>query len=115
MLRCLVYIILEGTGHGTQGKHFLVLFFIAQNEHAVFVVIPVPGDLVQVALCHQRRLCTDIAPFIVLQILDPSLKFFDHNDAFGHHQRQSLSDHVYGGKEFHLSSQFIMISLLCLF
>jgi hypothetical protein len=70
-----VYIILERAGHRTKGKYFFILLLVPQYKHAFFIVIPVPGYLIEIALCHQRSLRTDISPLVILQILDPSLEF----------------------------------------
>ena len=52
VLFCFVYIVLEWACHRTKRKYFFVCFFVAENEHALFVMIPVSGNLVEVALCH---------------------------------------------------------------
>ena len=36
-----ICLVLEGAGHGTQCENFLVFFLVAQNEHAILIMIPV--------------------------------------------------------------------------
>ena len=48
---------LERAGHRTQGEALLRLILrVAEDKHTVEIVIPVAGDLVKVALGHQRGL-----------------------------------------------------------
>ena len=68
-----VDLILERAGHRAQGEALLRLVIrVAEDEHAVEIVIPVAGDLVKVALGHQRGLGEKIAA-LLLGILDPAL------------------------------------------
>ena len=114
VLFCFVYIVLERAGHRTECIYFFVLLFIAKNEHTVFVMIPVSGDLVEVALSHQRSLCSYIATFCLL-ILDPSLQFLHHDDTVRHDQRKSLSDHIYSCEDLHLTAKFVVVTFLGFF
>ena len=107
----LVYVVLEGTGHGTQGENLIVLFFISQDKHAFFIMIPVIGDHIEVFLGHQRRLGTDITAFFLL-VFNPALQRLDDSHALWHDQRQTLSDHIHGGEQLHLAAQFIVIPFL---
>ena len=109
MLGRLVHIVLERAGHGTQGKYFLVLLLFSHDEHAFLVVIPMTGNLVQIGFGHKRRLGADIAPLVVLQILDPALQSLDHLGALGHQQGQTLANHVHRGEQFHLPAQLVVI------
>ena len=43
VLFCLVYIVLERVCHRTKCKYFFVCLFITENEHTIFVMIPVTG------------------------------------------------------------------------
>ena len=115
MLCCLVYIILEWAGHWTKCKYFFIFFFITQNKHTVLVMIPVSGDLVQIALGHQWCLGSYIAPFVILQIFNPSLKFFYHDHTLWHQQRQPLSNDIHGCEQFHFTAQFVVVTLQCFF
>lgn len=65
-----VDLILERAGHRAQGEALLRLVIrVAEDEHAVEIVIPVAGDLVKVALGHERGLGEKIAA-LLLGILD---------------------------------------------
>ena len=115
MLLRFIHVILERAGHGTEGKYFLILLLISQHKHSILIVIPVPGDLIEITLGHQRRLGADIAPLIIFQILYPSLQLFEDDHTLWHQKRQPLADHIHGGKQFHLTAQLVVIPLLCLF
>ena len=66
-------LVLEGAGHGTQGEALLGLVVgIAQNEHAVQIVVPVAGDLIQLPLGHEGGLGEQIAA-LLLGVLHPAL------------------------------------------
>ena len=67
-------------------------------------MIPVSGNLIQVSFRHQRCSGADIAPFIVLQILNPSLEFHDHFGSLRCEKGKSLTDDINGGKESHLAA-----------
>ncbi len=84
MLCRLIDIILERTGHGTQGEHFLIRFFISKDKHPVGIMVPMAGNLIQIAFCHERGLRPDIAPLVVFQILNPSLHSLHHLSALRH-------------------------------
>ena len=109
-----VSLILEGTGHGTKGKYFLVLFFVAENEHAVLIMIPVPGNLIKVTLCHIRGLGPYPAVGILV-VFYKSLENLHHFCTLGEHNGQTLTDGIYGSKEFQFTSQLVMIPLPRLF
>ena len=47
-----VYIVLEWACHWTKCKYFFICFFISEDEHTVFVMIPVTGNLVKITLSH---------------------------------------------------------------
>ena len=114
MLFCFVYIILERTCHRTKCKYLFVCFFITQNKHAVFVMIPVSGDLVKVALGHKRCFCSYVTTFCLF-ILDPSLQFLHHDDTVWHDQRKSLSNYINCCENLHFTSKFVMVTFLCFF
>ena len=83
------HLILERAGHGTQGKALLRLVGgIAHDEHAVQIVIPVAGDLVQLTLGHQGRLGQQIAT-LLLGVLHPALQQLDNAGALGQQDGQS--------------------------
>ena len=112
LLACLVYIILERTGHGTQCKYLFVLLLIPEYKHALLVMVPVSGNLVQITLRHQRGLGTHITPLVILQILNPSLEGLDNLCSLGHQQGKALTDNINSGKQFHLTSQLIVVAVL---
>ena len=114
VLFCFVYIILERTCHRTKCKYLFVCLFITQNKHAVFVMIPVSGNLVQITLCHKRCLCSYITTFCLF-IFDPSLQFLHHDNTVWHDQRKALSDNIYSCKDFHLTAKFVMVTFLGFF
>ena len=113
-LTCLVYIVLEWTGHWTQGKYFFVFFLVSQYEHTFFVMIPVAGDLVQIGFGHQRCLGSHITAACFL-VFDPSLHLLNHFYTVWHDQWKSLADHIYRCEQFQFAAQFVMVSLLDLF
>ena len=114
VLFCFVYIVLEWTCHRTESIYFFVFLFVTKNEHTVFVMIPVSGDLVEVALCHQRSFCSYVATFCLL-IFDPSLQFLHHDNTVWHDQWKSLSDYIYSCKNFHLTAKFIVVTFFSFF
>ena len=114
MLFCFVYIILERTCHRTKCKYLFVIFLVTKYEHTVFVMIPVSGDLIQIALGHQRCLCSYIATFCLF-ILDPSLQFLHHDHTVWHDQRKSLTDYIYSCEDLHLTAEFVVVTSLCFF
>ena len=66
-------LVLEGAGHGTQGEALLGLVVgVAQDEHAVQIVVPVAGDLIQLPLGHEGGLGEQIAA-LLLGVLHPAL------------------------------------------
>ena len=106
-----IHLILEGAGHGTQSKALLRLVHgIAQDEHAVQIVIPVAGDLVQLALGHQGRLGQQVAP-LLLGVLHPALQQLDDAGALGQQDGQSLADAVHGGEILQLAAQLVVVAL----
>ena len=113
MLFILVYIILERAGHRAQRKYFFIVFLITQYEHAVLIMIPVSGDLVEIRFCHERCTGTHITPVIILEIFDPSLQFHDHLGSLRCKERKPLSDHINGGKQSHLTAEFVVVTTLC--
>ena len=114
VLFCFVYIVLERACHRTKCKYFFVCLFITENEHSVFVMIPVSGDLVEIALCHQRSLGSYIATFCLL-IFNPSLQFLHHDNTVWHDKRKSLTDHIYSCEDLHLTTKFVVVTFLCFF
>ena len=105
------HLILERAGHGTQGKALLRLIRgIAHDEHAVQIMIPVTGDLVQLTLGHQGRLGQQIAT-LLLGVLHPALQQLDNAGTLGQQDGQTLTDAVHGGEIFQLASQLIVVAL----
>jgi len=104
------YLVLERAGHGAQGKAFLGLIVgIAQHKHAVQVMIPVAGDLIELALGHQGGLGEEVAA-LLLGILYPALHQLDHPGALGQQDRQALADDINGGEVFQLTAQLIVVA-----
>ncbi len=75
-------------------------------------MLPVARDLVEVLLGHEGGLGADIAPLVVLQVLDPALHGLHNLGTLGEQQRQTLSDDVDGGEEFELAAQLVMVAVL---
>ena len=110
-----VDLILERAGHRAQGEALLRLVIrVAEDEHAVEIVIPVAGDLVKVALGHQRGLGEKIAA-LLLHILDPALEHLHDARALGQQHRKALTDAVDGGEVFELAAELVVVALLGLF
>ena len=114
VLFCFVYIVLERTCHRTKCKYFFVCLFITKYEHSVFVMIPVTGNLVKIALGHQRSFCSYVATFCLL-IFDPSLQFLHHDNTVWHDQRKSLSNNIYCCEDFHFTAKFVVVTFFSLF
>ena len=105
------HLILERAGHGTQGEAFLRLVIrIAQDEHAVKVMIPVTGDLVQLTLGQERRLGQQIAP-LFLRVFNPALEQLDDAGALGQQDRQALADIIDRGEILELAAKLVMVAL----
>ena len=101
-------LVLEGAGHGTQGKALLGLVVgIAQDEHAVQIVVPVAGDLVELPLGHIGGLGEEVAALLLL-ILHPALEHLDGAGALGQQDGQALADHVHGGEILQLAAQLVV-------
>ena len=77
-------------------------------------MIPVSGDLVEIALCHKRSFCSYISTLCLL-ILDPALKLLHYDHTVWHDKRKSLSDHIYSCEDLHLTAKLVMITSLCFF
>ena len=106
-----VDLILERAGHRAQGEALLRLVIrVAEDEHAVEIVIPVAGDLVKVALGHQRGLGEKIAA-LLLGILDPALEHLHDARALGQQHRKTLTDAVDGGEIFELAAELVVVAL----
>ena len=108
------YLILEGAGHGAESQALLrFIVRIAENEHTVKVVIPVPRNAIEVALCHKGSFGKKVAAAALL-ILNEALKHLNGLCALGEHYGKSLTDTVYRGEVFKLASDLIVVALLCL-
>ena len=108
-----IRLILERTGHRTESVHLAVAVGIAENEHAVLIVIPVSADFIEVALCHERSLCEQPAALLLL-VLDKALQKLDHSRALGKQNGKSLTDIVNRCEEAHLSAELVVVALACL-
>ena len=73
-------------------------------------MIPVAGDLVKVALGHQRGLGEKIAA-LLLGILDPALEHLHDARALGQQHRKTLTDAVDGGEIFELAAELVVVAL----
>ena len=93
-----VCLILKRTGHRTKRVDVILRVGIAEDEHAVLVVIPVSADLIQIGFCHKRRFCQQPAALLLL-VLHKALQELDHSGALGKQDRQALSDVIDGGKK----------------
>ena len=104
-------LILERAGHGTQGKALLRLVHgVTHDEHTVQIVIPVAGDLIQLALGHQGRLGQQIAS-LLLGVLHPALQQLDDPCALGQQDGQALTDAVHCGEILQLAAQLVVVAL----
>ena len=104
-------LVLERARHGTQGEALLRLVLrVAQDEHAVEIMVPVAGDLIELPLCHQRCLRQQIAALLLL-ILDPALQQLDDPRALGQQDRQPLADDIDGGEILQLPAQLVVVPL----
>ena len=102
--------ILEGAGHRTQCETFF--FFVvgvAQHEHTIKIVIPVTGDTIQVAFCHQRSFGQVVATAL-FGIFNPALEQLDNACAFGQHNGQTLTNVVNGGEIFQFTTKFVVVA-----
>ena len=75
--------VLERTGHRPQRKYFVAAFLVSQDKHAVLIVVPVPGNLIEVAFCHVWRFGQHIAAAFFF-ILYKALQKLDRFRALGH-------------------------------
>ena len=106
-----IHLILEGAGHGPQGKALLRLVIgVAQHEHTVQIVIPVAGNFIQVPLGHQGGLGQQVAG-LLLGVLHPALQLLDDPCALGQQDGQTLTDAVHGGEVLQLTAQLVVIPL----
>ena len=104
-------LILERAGHRTQSEAFFSFVMrVAQDEHAVKIMIPVTGNAVQVAFCHQRSLGQQIAAFL-FHILNPTLQQLDYTCTFRQQDRQTLADIINSSEVFQITAQFVMVTL----
>ena len=104
-------LILERAGHRAQGEAFLRLILrVAHDEHAVKVMIPVAGDLVELALGHERSLGEQIAVRL-LDVLDPALQQLDDARALRQENGQALADAVDGGEVFQVAAELVVVAL----
>ena len=68
------------------------------------------GDLVKVALGHQRGLGEKIAA-LLLGILDPALEHLHDARTLGQQHRKTLTDAVDGGEIFELAAKLVVVAL----
>ncbi len=104
------HLILERTGHGAQRVDLLVLFLVAQNEHALLVMVPVAGNLIEVALRHIRSLGQQIAAFF-LGILHEALQGLKDLRTLGQHDRKPLADIIDRREILELSAEHVVVPL----
>ena len=102
---------MEGAGHGTQREAFLgFVMRVAQDEHAVQIVIPVTGDAIQITLSHQRGFGQEVAT-LLLHILNPALQQLDYARALRQQDGQALADIINGGEVFQIAAQLVVVTL----
>ena len=94
------------------GRVELLLVIITEDEHAVLVVVPVVGNLVEGGLGHVRRAGADIAPLVILEIFNPTLQPLYDLRAAGHEQRETLSDDIDCREDIHLPAEAVVVPLL---
>ena len=110
-----VNLILEWAGHWTQCEAFLgFIMWVAQNEHAIQIVIPVTADLVQFTFCHIRSFGQLVAP-VCFSILDPTLELLDYLCTVWQNNRQALTDNIYCGKVFQFTADLVVVAAECFF
>ena len=109
-----ISLVLERAGHGTQGKNLFVLFLVAQHKHALFVVAPVAGQLIQVAFRHIGRLGEQPAALLLL-ILHKTLQKLNDARPLRQQDRQALPDQVGGGEQLQLPSQLVVVAFFGFF
>ena len=110
-------LILERAGHRAQGEALLRLILrVAEDEHAVEIVVPVAGNLVKLTLGHERRLGQKI-PVRLFDVLDPALQQLNDTRALRQEDRKALADAVDRGEVFQLTAQLVVVALegFCLF
>ena len=86
---------------------------IAHDEHAVEIVIPVTGNLVEIAL-RKERCFGQLAALGLLIVLNPALEELNHSCALRQHDRESLTDVIDRREVAELSADLIVIAVLCL-
>ena len=104
-----IRLILERAGHRAQGEHLVILLLVAQHEHAVFIMIPMAGNFVEITLRHKRRFRQQPAALLLL-ILHKALQNLNNTRALGQQDRQPLADHVGSRKELQLAAKLIVIA-----
>ena len=104
---------MERASHGTKCKYFLVLFLVTENEHTLFIMVPVSRNLIKVRLCHKRSFCKQPASLFLL-VLNPTLKSLDNLCSLRKKNGESLTDIIYRCEKFKFSAEFIMVTLFCL-
>ena len=107
-----IHLILEGAGHGPQGEAILRLVVrVPHDEHAVPIVVPMAGDLVELPLGEVGGLGQQI-PVLLLHVLHPALHELDHPGPLGKEHRQTLPDVVHGREVFKLPADLVVVPLL---
>ena len=107
-----VHLILEGAGHGPEGEAILGLVVrVTHDEHAVPIVVPMAGDLIELPLGEVGGLGQEV-PVLLLRVLHPALHELDHPGALGKEHRQALADHVHRGEVFELPADLVVVPLL---
>ena len=109
-----VCLILEGAGHGAEGKAFLgFICGVAEDEHAVKVVIPVSRDAVKLTLGHKGGHGEQVAAACLL-VLYKALEGLNDLGTLGEQDRQTLSDGFHRGEEAKLTAELVVVALSCL-
>ena len=108
-----IYEILERTGHGTKRHDFVVHSLVAEHEHTFFIMIPMSGNLIEIALGHKRGFCQHIAAALFF-VLDKALQRLQNFGAFRHEKRKSLAYKLVGHENAELTPYLVVIALFCL-
>ena len=83
---------------------------VAQDEHAIQIVVPVTGDAIQITLSHERSFGQQIAT-LLLHILNPTLQKLDYACTLRQQDGQALANVINSGEVFQITTQFVVVTL----
>ena len=75
-------------------------------------MIPVAGNAIQIALCHQRRFREQIAALLLL-ILHKALQKLNHSRTLGKQHGQALANGLHRSEILQLTANFVVVALEC--